>query len=116
MIVFQRLRQRWAREREWRREHLSAWSSVSSAGPEQLSSFQADAERAVGELLDRLGYTLIEREIVLDEDQIPTVVAKIQGTGVTVWIYGDGAELVGSGVDVRFEKWDARTQPTCKAG
>jgi hypothetical protein len=75
---------------------------------EHLNSFQVDCERRVLLALEALDGKVVEREVgqmipVLPEAPRFYVVGKVEGSGLEFWIYPDGANIGGKGVDDRFE-------------
>ena len=68
----------------------------------QLTPFQQRTDRALAELLSGRDALAVEREIDgLTEPYIRVVVGDL-----SLWIYVDGASIIGPGVDRVFERWD----------
>ena len=67
-----------------------------------LTPFQLRTELSLGELLDRRGVRPSGRKI--EGQSAPCICVAVDST--TLWIYVDGASIIGPGVDRVFEKWD----------
>jgi hypothetical protein len=115
VTVFRRLREWIARERQWHRDHRAGWGANTPVTSEGLTSFQVSIEGAALQELSRLGKATVDRRIVRDRDGSPTVSARLEGTDITIWISVDEAQVGGPGIDVRLERWDARTPAELQA-
>lgn len=102
------------RQRQWRREHEAAWARVTVSGDEP-NAFQLACEEELDAALGRLGRTLSERIVSIGPFGEPMIHAQIPDSPLQVWIYSDGAEVVGAGEDRHFERWDWRTPSELQA-
>jgi hypothetical protein len=69
-----------------------------------LTSFQVECETDLTSALAAHGRTLVERAVQGERERY--VVALISRSRLMVYIYGNGADLQGPGVDERFEAAD----------
>ena len=100
----------WFREaRRWHREHLEAWSGATTPEQDGFSRFQRECESKLTTFLATVGTQLAERTVKsekFDEKRNENVVfARVDGTGIEIWILSDGAQIGGPGIDERFEEW-----------
>jgi hypothetical protein len=94
--------------RQWHRDHEAAWQGASTPGPDSLSSFQRECEQRVTEALLRADSMLVGRNLEIGQKE-SFLTAMLGATDIRIWIYADGAQLSGPGIDLRFEEWDALT-------
>lgn len=80
---------------------------------EQLNQFQRDCEGLLTHALQEIGIRLDDRTVgvlrglvAATDSPEPYLEARIAGTGLKVFIYEDGAEISGGGIDDRFERAD----------
>ena len=69
---------------------------------ERLTDFQRLTEAELNNSLSELGLALVDRDI--EGVSEPFITGRIRD--VTVWIYVNGACVIGPGVDRVYEKWD----------
>jgi hypothetical protein len=70
----------------------------------QLSEFQTACERKLQEILLSFGRRLENREIKGEKESY--IEAKIENTGIYIWIYEDEAQFRGDGLERRYEAPD----------
>lgn len=70
-----------------------------------LSPGQIEAEKSIEEMLRRNGLETSEREIIVQKE--PCIHFKVRG--YEIWLYAEGASLVGPGWDGMYEKPDFKS-------
>ena len=113
--MLKRVREWFARGRQWRRENDAAWAAVNPAALDGLNSFQVSVERASLEELKKLGRSLVDRRVDRDREGSPTISARLEGSDITIWLGVDEAQIGGAGIDVRLERWAGRTPADLEA-
>lgn len=105
------------RERSHTRAHQAAWAGQITPGLYGWSPFQRSCDLAVSALLVELGLAYAERREHSGKEFY--IEGRIARPELEVWIYADGANLVGTALDLRLEHWDAEspaslTQQLCE--
>jgi hypothetical protein len=94
--------------RAWKREHELAWSGQDEPNEAGISLFQTKCEAAVTSALLPSGVELIDRTIEGEQERV--IRARISGTGWTIWIYLDGAQVSSETATlIRLEQWDTKS-------
>ncbi len=94
-------------EKQWHSDHRSSWSGMVEPGPDGMTQFQGECERAIVETLSDRGLSLRERTVEGDSERF--VVAQVPELSATVWIYSNQTDIDAPGQELRLEQWDTRT-------
>ena len=98
------------RRREWRESHNEAWRDWVVPVSAGLTNFQLQCEARLRESAQVAGVELpstLRKESLSPEKVAESfLVIDIPSAKVTAFIYDDGAEFSGVGVDSRYERWD----------
>lgn len=93
------------RRRNWHREHIAAFSAATQLESDGLSRFQHDALFALAEFVapDLFG------RVAMTKERGAYLVAELGESGAELYVYPNGASILGQEPDLRFEEWDYRT-------
>ena len=94
----------WRESRQWRHDHLSAFSTVGGIDGNGLTTFQNQCLNAVSIYLPASSF-----ERITGKDNMVYLKAPIGNSGVQLFIYETEAGMHGPFLDRLFEEWDFRT-------
>jgi len=93
----------WLSERKtWKSDHMRTWKGFTEADSEGITKFQT---KAISDI-ESQGVQLQFQRMGQSEAYF---VATIQGTEIEVFIYSNGAQVMGNQNLLRAEEWDYRT-------
>jgi hypothetical protein len=92
----------WKRKRKWRGANTSSWDGMDIPGQKGLTQFQETCLEALGEVID-------VSQCSLEGEEEKYITGRFRETHLRYYIYEDGAEISGTGTDMRFERWDHST-------
>ena len=93
------------KEREWRRDHIAAFSFVTVKEADGLTRFQHQAIAAVAPFVSAEHF----KRVSMDKGDGEYLVAPIGTNGSELYIYPNEASIFGAKPNAWFEEWDYRT-------
>lgn len=93
--------------RQWREDHDQAWREPSTPGADGLTPFQREAEQRVLQVLRSHNAQPFDHQVQGEDERY--VLFALPAPTARIFIYLDGAEIVGSQLDFRLERWDVKT-------
>jgi len=93
------------RERQWRRDHIAAFSVVTQEETDGLTVFQHQALSAVSRCV---GTERFQR-FAMEKEQGSYLTVPLDSIGAELYIYPNEAAIFGAKPYAWFEEWDYRT-------
>jgi hypothetical protein len=93
------------RERQWRRDHIAAFSAVTCRQADGLTFFQHQALSAVSRFVPSTSF----KRIAMDKGEGEYLLAPLGRSGAELYIYPNDAAIFGVKPYAWFEEWDYRT-------
>lgn len=96
----------WIRDRgRWRREHIEAFSAVTTVQSDGLTLFQHQAISAVAPFVNPEQFNRVE----MDKEEGSYLVSSLGSDGAELYIYPNEVCIFGAKPYSWFEEWDYRT-------
>lgn len=96
----------WLRnERQWKRDHVAAFTAVAAKQMDGLTLFQHQALSVVAQFVETERF----KRIVMKDEEGEYLVAPLGSHGAELYIYPNEAGIFGTRPHVWFEEWDYRT-------
>lgn len=92
------------RERQWRRDHVAAFSAVTQQYADNLTLFQQHAVAAVAQFVPPASF----QRVAMEKGAGTYLVAPFGAQGAELYIYPNEAAIFGAKPDAWFEEWDFR--------
>jgi len=92
-------------QRQWRRDHVATFGTVTQRQPDGLSLFQHEALKAIAQFIEPTSF----KRVAMQGDEGAYLVSSMGDRGAEIYIYPNEAQICGVAPEARLEEWAYRT-------